>query len=57
MKKLHKLAATAAEQKSSLKQAVLADSELGPLFTQEELAPLDQPEQYIGRAAELVDSL
>ncbi|CAK8719583.1 Adenylosuccinate lyase [Candidatus Electronema halotolerans] len=55
MDKLHKLAAEAAEQRISLKDAVLADAELGPLFNAEELAPLDQPEQYIGRAEELVD--
>jgi adenylosuccinate lyase len=55
MEKLHKLAASAAEQQSSLKEAVLADSEIGSLFTAEELAPLDSPEQYVGSAVELVD--
>ncbi len=55
MEKLHTLATAASEQLSSLKEAVLADSELGPLFTTDELAPLDHPEQYVGSAVELVD--
>ncbi|MGR0481123.1 MAG: class-II fumarase/aspartase family protein [Candidatus Electronema sp. V4] len=55
MDKLHALAAAAAEQRISLKAAVLADTELGALFTAEELAPLDSPEQYVGSAVELVD--
>lgn len=55
MDKLHKLAAAAAEQQISLKKAVLADNELGSVFNEEELAPLDSPEQYVGSAVELVD--
>ena len=55
MEKLHKLAAKASEERISLKQAVLADAEIGPLLHAEELAPLDQPEQYVGSAEELVD--
>lgn len=55
MEKLHKLAAEASERRISLKDAVLTDSELGPLFTADELAPLDSPEQYVGSAVELVD--
>ncbi|MCW5198215.1 hypothetical protein VU06_00520, partial [Desulfobulbus sp. F3] len=55
LEKLHKLAAAASEQQTSLKEAVLADTELSLLFTAEELAPLDSPEQYVGSAVELVD--
>ncbi|MGX9726173.1 MAG: class-II fumarase/aspartase family protein [Candidatus Electronema sp. VV] len=55
MDKLHTLAAAAAEQQISLKEAVLADNELGSVFHEEELAPLDSPEQYVGSAVELVD--
>jgi adenylosuccinate lyase len=55
MDKLHKLAAAASEQRVSLKEAVLADSEIGTIFTVEELAPLNQPEHYTGKAEELTD--
>jgi adenylosuccinate lyase len=55
MEKLHSVAAVAAEQYISLKEAVLADSEIGPIFSAAELVPLDQPERYIGSAVELVD--
>lgn len=55
MEKLHKIAAAASEQRISLKEAVVADSEVGTVFTLEELAPLDQPEQYTGMAEELAD--
>jgi adenylosuccinate lyase len=55
MEKLHRLTAAASAQGTSLKAAVLADHEVGPLFNAEELALLDHPEQYIGSAVELVD--
>ena len=55
MEKLHTLAVAASEERISLKEAVLADSDLGALFTAEDLAPLDYPELYAGSAGELVD--
>ncbi|XOF32629.1 MAG: adenylosuccinate lyase [Candidatus Electrothrix sp. YB6] len=55
LEKLHSLAASAAEKNISLKEMVLADTEIGGLFTPEDLAPLDHPEQYIGHAVEIVD--
>jgi adenylosuccinate lyase len=55
MDTLHRLATQAREDKISLKEALLADSVLGTLFTREELAPLDNPEQYLGKAVEVVD--
>ena len=57
MDKLHSLAAQAKEGKISLKEAVLADEELGKLFSPEELSPLDKPEQYLGKAVDLVDRM
>ncbi|WP_339136149.1 MAG: adenylosuccinate lyase family protein [Candidatus Electrothrix sp. GW3-4] len=55
LEKLHCLADSAAEMGISLKEEVLADAEIGPLFTAEDLAPLDQPEQYIGHAVGIVE--
>jgi len=55
LEKLHGLAASAAESGISLKEGVLADAEIGSLFTAADLAPLDRPEQYIGHAVEIVD--
>ena len=55
LEKLHNLAASAAESGISLKEEVLADAEIGSLFTAADLAPLDQPEQYLGHAVEIVD--
>jgi adenylosuccinate lyase len=55
LKKLHDLAEESAEKSLSLKEMVLADEEIGSLFTREDLAPLDRPEQYIGHAVEIVD--
>ena len=55
LEKLHSLAEAAAEDGRSLQEMVLADKEIGPLFTAEELALLDQPEQYVGHAVEIVD--
>jgi adenylosuccinate lyase len=55
MEKLHTLAASAAEERIGLKAAVLADTELGALFTADDLAPLDSPECYVGSAVALVD--
>lgn len=57
MDKLHSLAAQAKEGKISLKEALLADEELGTVFSLEELIPLDKPEQYLGKAVELVDRM
>jgi adenylosuccinate lyase len=55
LEKLHRLATAAAESKRSLKEMVLADKETGPLFSPDDLAPLGQPEQYIGHALEIID--
>ena len=55
LEKLHNLAGLATEKGISLKEVVLADEEIGSLFTPEGLAPLDQPEQYIGHAVEIVE--
>ncbi|MCI5140015.1 MAG: hypothetical protein D3922_16770, partial [Candidatus Electrothrix sp. AR1] len=55
LEKLHGLAASAAESGISLKEGVLADAEIGSLFTAADLAPLDRPEQYLGHAVEIVD--
>jgi adenylosuccinate lyase len=55
LEKLHNLSASAAESNISLKDMVLADSAIGSLFSPEDLAPLDQPERYIGHAVEIVD--
>ncbi|MCI5142831.1 MAG: hypothetical protein D3909_14115 [Candidatus Electrothrix sp. ATG1] len=55
LKKLHGLAASSTEKGISLKEEVLADPEIGSLFTQDDLAPLDHPEQYIGHAVEIVE--
>ena len=55
LEKLHSLAGLATENRTSLKEVVLADQEIGSLFTIEGLAPLDQPEQYVGHAVEIVE--
>lgn len=55
LEKLHVLSAAAAEGKTSLKDAVLADKEIGSLFSREDLAPLDHPEDYTGHAVQIVD--
>ncbi len=55
LEKLHSLAVLATEKNISLKEVVLADSEIGSLFSPEDLDPLDHPEQYIGHAVEIVD--
>jgi len=55
LEKLHNLAIEAAEREISLKEAVLADNEIGSMFKPEDLAPLEHPEQYIGHAVEIVD--
>ncbi|MCW5202940.1 MAG: adenylosuccinate lyase family protein [Candidatus Electrothrix communis] len=57
LEKLHGLAVSAAESGISLKEGVLADAEIGSLFTAADLAPLDRPEQYIGHAVEIVDRI
>jgi len=55
LEKLHTLSAAAAAQDTSLKEAVLADAEIGTLFSREDLAPLDHPEHYTGQAVKIVD--
>jgi adenylosuccinate lyase/3-carboxy-cis,cis-muconate cycloisomerase len=55
LEKLHSLAGLATENRSSLKEVVLADKEIGPLFTAADLALLDQPEQYVGHAVEITE--
>jgi adenylosuccinate lyase len=55
MDKLRGLTAAAAAQQISLKEAVLADAELGPQLHADELELLDHPERYTGSAVELVD--
>jgi len=55
LEKLHGLAVAATENGCSLKEMVLADKEIGSLFSPDDLTPLDQPEQYIGHALEIVD--
>ncbi len=55
LEKLHSLAGSAAERNASLKESVLADEEIGGMFSPEELVPLDYPEQYIGHAVEIVE--
>ncbi len=53
--KLHTLSGQAETSGISLKEAVLQDEEIGSLFTRDDLAPLDQPEQYTGQAVQIVD--
>jgi len=55
LKKLHNLAASADETGKSLKDAVLADAEIGSLFKRADLDLLDHPEHYTGLAVEIVD--
>ncbi|HEB68816.1 MAG TPA: adenylosuccinate lyase family protein [Desulfobulbus sp.] len=55
LEKLHALSSTAASEGDSLKEAVLADAEIGSLFSREELALLDHPEDYTGQAVKIVD--
>ena len=55
LEKLHSLTGLATENGSSLKEVVLADEEIGALFTAEALAPLDHPEQYVGHAVEITE--
>jgi len=57
MEKLHALATEAAERQISLKEAVLMDNDLSSVFKAEELVLLDHPEQYLGSAVALVDSI
>jgi 3-carboxy-cis,cis-muconate cycloisomerase len=53
--KLQELSAKAKETKTSLKDVVMEDPEIGGLLTPEELAYLDHPERYIGHAVQIVD--
>lgn len=55
LNKLHKLSELAASTGINLKEAVLNDEEIGSLFTEDDLAPLDHPEQYTGQAVQIVD--
>ncbi len=55
LEKLHALSAAAAEENTSLKEAVLADAEIGSMFSREDLEPLDHPEDYTGQAIKIVD--
>jgi len=55
LEKLHALSAVAAEENTSLKEAVLADADIGSMFSREDLAPLDHPEDYTGQATKIVD--
>lgn len=55
LEKLHNLSAVAAEEGTSLKEAVLADPDIGSMFSRDDLSPLDHPEQYSGQAAWIVD--
>jgi len=55
LEKLHDLSTVARAEGNSLKEAVLADEEIGALFTREDLARLDHPEQYTGQAVYIVD--
>ncbi|PXF59125.1 MAG: adenylosuccinate lyase [Deltaproteobacteria bacterium] len=53
--KLRELSAKAQETKTSLKNVVMEDPEIGSLLASEELAYLDHPERYIGHAVQIVD--
>ena len=53
--KLHKLSEQAESKGINLKEAVLKDDQIGSLFTRDDLAPLDHPEQYTGQAEKIVD--
>jgi adenylosuccinate lyase len=57
LEKLHDLSVKAQETGGTLRQAVEADPEIGPLLTSEDLALLDEPERYIGHAARIVDEV
>ena len=54
LEKVHSLAALAGEQPGALAEAVLADSEIGDLFSRDDLALLEHPERYTGQAEEIV---
>jgi len=55
LEKLHSLSTSAAQADESLKEAVLADADIGSLFSREDLDLLDHPEQYTGHAVKIVD--
>ncbi len=57
LEKLHTLSAAAEKAGESLKDAVLADTEIGPLFKPEDLDLLDHPERYTGHAVEIVEQI
>jgi adenylosuccinate lyase len=56
LEKLHQLSQKAADSGTSLKEALMEDSEIGGLLTREEMAYLDHPGGYIGHAQEIVDA-
>lgn len=55
LEKLHQLSEHCNETGENLKEAVLADKEIGAYFSEESLEPLDHPENYTGLATEIVD--
>jgi len=55
LEKLHNLSASAGETGTNLKDAVLADAEIGSLFKREDLDLLDHPERYTGHAVEIIE--
>ena len=57
LEKLHALSREAKEKNVSLSERVRKDSETGPLLSPEDLQVLDNPEQYIGHAVEIVDKV
>ncbi len=53
--KLRELSKKAIAEQSSLKEMVMADSEIGSLLSPEELSFLDQPEKYLGQSVKIVE--
>ncbi len=53
--KVHSLAALAGEKNIPLAEAVLADSDIGGLFSRADLDLLEHPERYTGLAGQIVD--
>ncbi len=57
LNKLHSLSAIAATEGVNLKDAVLADDDIGSLFSREDLSLLDHPERYTGQAVPITDQI
>ena len=55
LEKLHALSAAAADMDTNLKEAVLGDADIGSMFSRDDLAPLDHPEDYTGQSVKIVD--